>query len=763
MFTDPEAQGARATYSASGDITWSGRRPHVAGDLIKGAKSPDTKTVAAYLDSRSMQDLHGRLLGNYVRELERQAINRQEMAIDEDFRDHIQYTAEDLEILKDRGQAAVTYNVIQTTLNWLTGSQRRATQDYRILPRKKLGQASAERKTELMHHVRDENRSDYEWADAFASAACCGLGWMEGGQGQPEEGAIVYERAESWRNMLWDSTAVQYDLQDARYITRTKWIDIDMAMALWHNRQGIIEHSSRSTTLGMASLDDLGDDAMDSTELAHFQSAISSGRNSWDSLRDRVRIIEMWFRIPLPKVKTMRGGQFNGELFDEWSPGHIEDLMTERATLITRPREVTHCALMTDMGFLDVRKSPYRHGRYPFTPVWGYRRGRDGMPYGLVRGVRDIQRDLNRRAAKALHHLSAKTVLLQEGSVSDIEEVRDEAARPDAVIVYKEGKQPPIITSETNLAAAHVELMQLDASMIQQVGGVTDENLGKRTNATSGKAIHARQDQGQLATSTFFDNLRRSRLIHGEKTLVLIEQFYTEQDEIRITDSRGNPDFKPINDGEEANAIARHKADFIITEEDWRASVRQANAEQLLSVVKDLAATAPQLVVGILDLVVEAMDVSKRDELVKRIRQLNGQPDPDADPNNPDEETQAMNAQKAQQDEMAMRQAKAALMEMEGKARLTTANAAKAEAGIAADGIAQVQAALEAAIAIAGAPAVAAAADRVLGDARAAAAAVLGGQMPPEPQMPEVPAMQQPTTPPAAAQQQPDPAMMMGA
>ncbi|MBW7057575.1 hypothetical protein KY389_12865 [Paracoccus bogoriensis] len=45
--------------------------------------------------------------------------------------------------------------------------------------------------------------------------------------------------------------------------------------------------------------------------------------------------------------------------------------------------------------------------------------------------------------------------------------------------------------------------------------------------------------------------------------------------------------------------------------------------------------TAPQIVIQTLDLTVEALDVPKRDEIVKRIRQITGAADPDEDPNNP--------------------------------------------------------------------------------------------------------------------------------
>ena len=64
----------------------------------------------------------------------------------------------------------------------------------------------------------------------------------------------------------------------------------------------------------------------------------------------------------------------------------------------------------------------------------------------------------------------------------------------------------------------------------------------------------------------------------------------------------------------------------------------------LLELMKELAATAPMIVIQCLDLVVEALDVPKRDEIVKRIRRTTGVADPDEDPNNPSPETQAQAA-----------------------------------------------------------------------------------------------------------------------
>ena len=666
------------------------------------------------LDQASAVALHKRMLNVYSFELDRQRDNRADMAFDEDMFDHIQWTAEEIAVLEERGQAPIVFNLIQTTLNWVLGSQRRATVDYKILPRRKEGQEAAQRKEELLRHLRDENHSNEQISLAFADAVKVGIGWMETGEGDPTDGPIVFDRQASWRDMLWDSRCTRMDLSDARYVTRSKWLDLDIAAAYWPQRLGLLEQSTESSVL-LSGISDVADEVMDSRE-DDSRSGAGFTSGGYD-MRNRIRVIEMWFKRPV-KVPVIRGSEFQGELFDPWSEGHHWELARGRASLIERPREVMHVALMTEKGLLEVRQSPYRHNRFPFTPIWGYRRGRDGMPYGMIRGLRDIQRDLNKRASKSLHHLSSARVYLQEGSVDDPEETRNEAARPDGVIIYKTGHQPPKIENGADVAAAHIDLMRMDAQMIQQVGGVTDENLGRKTNATSGKAITARQDQGALATSVFFDNLLFARRLHGEKKLINIEQFYTDQQEFRIVDSRGNPQYVTINDGSFSNAISLFKADFVIAEEDWRATTRQAQAEQLLDLMGKLAATAPMVVIKSLDLVIESLDVPKRDELVKRIRQETGVADPDEDPNNPSPETQARMAEQAKQAAMAERAAEAELGEKEARTAKLRMDTARGFMGLRNDNLEQLKKAVEAAIQIAGAPAVAGAVDQMIDMAR---------------------------------------------
>jgi hypothetical protein len=392
-------------------------------------------------------------------------------------------------------------------------------------------------------------------------------------------------------------------------------------------------------------------------------------------------VIEAWFKVP-QQADRMAGGTFAGDIYDPASPGHQSEI--EQGLAEVRPRLTyrVHCMLMTLRGVLWLGESPYRHNRYPLTPIWGYRKAADGTPYGLIRGMRDAQKDLNKRMSKALAILNSNKTIMDKGAVDDLDEFAEEISRPDAIIVKNPGKELKTGV-ERDLAEAHLKIMGMAMSMIQTLSGVTDEAMGRTTNATSGRAVMARQEQGQMSTAQLFDHLRLARQYHGSKTLSLIEQFMTEEKTFRITNQRGNPEYVTVNDGLPENDVCRSKADFVISEEAWNATLRQAAVESFMQMLTQLGPVAPQVVMAILDLLVEMMDLPNGDEVVRRIRQMTGLEDPDADPDQPDPEREAREAAKAEQAEMERRAAEANIAKMEADAQGAAAKAEKTLAEIA--------------------------------------------------------------------------------
>lgn len=713
------------------------------------------------LDDPDVRALWDRNLGFYQIEIERHAANRREMELDHAYYDNDQFDEETKTILEERGQKPVTYNVVGTTVDWILGTEQQTRADFRILPRQKEYGEQARYKTEVLKYLGDVNGIRFHRSRAFADAVKGGVGWLEDIVTDDAEGEIIESGYESWRNIHWDSMSRRPDLDDARYLFRSRWLDLDIVQAWFPERAHIASLSAnRVNEFGSYDLA-FGDDSMDYQE--ENASFITPFIPQGTFQRDRLRVIEAWYRRPV-MVDRVSGGQFHGEIFDPASRGHLAEVKRGNAEIVTRRGMRMHAMIMTPAGVLWNGESPYRHNKFPFTPIWGFRRDKDNMPYGIIRRLRGMQDKVNISATKVQAILSTNKVIMDEGALgenADLDEFRDEVARPNAIIVKKKGSELTI-DADRQLAAGFDAMFSRDVEMIQQAAGVTDENLGRRTNAASGIAIERRQNQGMLSTAGFFDNYLAARLQQGEKQLSLVEQWYTERREIRVINARGTPSWIKVNSGAEVDDITRSKADFTVAEDDWRATVRQANADQLLELAGKLAPTAPQIVLIMLDLVVESMDIPNRDEIVARIRKALGLSDPDAEQPTPEEMARQQSEAEAAARAKALEEATVA--EKQASAAQKKATADHTASKIAREGVGTQGDAMQAALAVSSAPAIAPVADHILREAGFkgrteseddAAQAMALQQLAQAAQPPEAPPGVAPAAPPSPTNQPP--------
>lgn len=611
-------------------------------------------------------------------EIARQSANRFQMALDEDFYDGLQWDTMEAQALLQRGQNPVVYNEVKPTVDWLIGTERRTRTDFKVTPTAR-GEAAAEdavKKTKLLKYLSEVNRSEFTRSHAFDESVKAGLGWIETGVKADPEDEPIFDRAESWRNVLYDSLGVARDLSDSRYLFRMRWLDLDIAQAYFPEKKDMLEQASEANPDSRGidwwfgrKLSEIDPEDM-STQVQGRWSYFDAGAWLYNP-RDRVQCYEAWYYDPTTET-TGVGSK-------------VHD----------RVRMRMRCTVFTDVGILWDGWSPYEHNRFPLVPVWCYRRKRDGAPYGVVRNIRGPQESLNKRMSKSLHILSTNKIVMEAGAIDpeqmDLDEIREENAAPDSMIVLADGALSQgrfQTTRETDIAQGHLSMADRDKVAIREVGGVTSESLGRDTNLVSGVALKAKHDQGSTVTAELFDNLRLARQLEGEIKLSLIEQYYTEPKVFRITGERSRHDFVEINEqdpltGEIVNPITAMKAMFVIDEQDFRESLMQAMFEQLMDMTGKIAAVDPQFARNVLDLVMEYAQVPGASALVKRIRALTGQVDPDEEDS--PEHVQKKQAQEQAQQAVTQKQIEAAdakTAETIASGKLKAAQAEKAQAEI---------------------------------------------------------------------------------
>lgn len=667
--------------------------PTLGGPMQAPMAKPDPRPRSDPLESEEARRELRQLEEWMEVEKIRQAPNRYQQAIDDDFYDNLQWADEDAQELASRGQAPLVYNKIQPAVKWITGTEKRTRFDYKIFPRKDAAVDDAENKTKVMKYVDDVNKSGFTRSKAFEQCVRVGVGWLECGvRGDPTM-LPIYDRAESWRNMIYDSQSVELDLSDARYVFRHKWVDLDVAQALFPKKKEAIraaavysdfadQHQNDEWYLGMI----LQERSADGSVLNRRTFIDTS--SSLFNRRARVRLNEAWYRKPVP-IKYIHAptSEYHGNEFDEANPEHVQLISDQIGSTYDRMGMRVWCAIFIQGQLLQRMKSPYKHNDFPFTPIWANRRSRDNAPYGVVRLIRDPQESFNKRMSKALFAISTRRVIMDEGAVEDIDELREEAARPDAIIVKKVGRELELRT-DMDIAEEHIKYAQLDEKAIQDNSGVTDELLGRKTNAVSGIAIERRQDQGSTVTTDYFDNYRLAMQLHGQKKLSLIRQYMTQRMQIRVIGTKAGNDFITINelqpDGSVLNDITQTEADFVIDETDYRTTQRQAMFETMMQMITELGKINPQFAMNLVDDVLEFSDVPGKEQIIATIRQMLGKPDPNKRMSS--QEQQAIEQKQAQQQAQAEEQKQLVLDTMKAKIGELAARANKLNADAAASG-----------------------------------------------------------------------------
>lgn len=601
------------------------------------------------MDSRAARHEHSRLMDWYYQERERQAVNRFQMAIDHDYYDNLQWAPEDAAEVRDRGQLPIVYNEVAPMCDWMIGTERRTRIDWKILPRTPDDVKGADTKTKIMKYLSDVNYAAFHRSRAFGDAVKAGVGWVEDGVRLDPSQELIFSRAEDWRNVLWDSSGYELDLSDARYLFRWRWVDLDIALAAFSDRAAMLKKAAISVAHFADEEDDIWymnqliNDLESGGQSGFDRRTYTSDYSNANTRRARVKLIECQYRKPV-MTPVIIGGAFNRVPFNEQDPSMVRAREAGEIEIEDHLMMRVHRAVMTDDGMIRWGVSPYRHNRFTLTPIWCYRRGRDRMPYGVVRRVRDIQDSLNKRMSKALWMVSSNQILTEAGATEDFDELAEEAARPDGVLVVKQGKRLEL-RSEADKVAATVDLAQNDAMKIQRSVGVADENLGRQTNAISGEAIKARQLQGSVVTTEPFDNLRMATQWQGEKRLSLAEQFISEPRVIRLTEGKGPLQWLKINqpvqqpDGSVVfeDDITATMADFVVSEQDFNGTLRQVMFTEMMALVAK--APDPVMQMRLLILAYDYSDMPNKDEIVAELRKLANVPDPNREPT-PEEQQQ---------------------------------------------------------------------------------------------------------------------------
>lgn len=358
---------------------------------------------------------------------------------------------------------------------------------------------------------------------------------------------------------------------------------------------------------------------------------------------ETVQIAEFWKREQ--QVKQAVAIQLGDENSSEPVVMYVEEFEKQRALieaaggyLIGRPRTVKCYKVRQHIvSGAEVLETVDWAGSYiPIVPVYGDEVNVEGKRYfrSLIRDAKDAQRMFNywRTTGTELVALAPRAPYIGKKGAFNTDAAKWATANTSShPYMEYDGAEAPQRQPFTGVPAGMLQEALNAADDIKAITGIYDASLGARSNETSGKAIMARQREGDISTFHFIDNLTRAIRHTGRIMIDLIPKVYSTERIIRILGEDGTPEAIKINadkpemeGADDAKEVMRihdlrtGRYDLTVTSGPSFTTRREEAATQMIELIRSYPDAAP--IIG--DLLAKNLDWPGADEIAKRLEKM---------------------------------------------------------------------------------------------------------------------------------------------
>ncbi|MFC3070522.1 portal protein [Phenylobacterium soli] len=351
---------------------------------------------------------------------------------------------------------------------------------------------------------------------------------------------------------------------------------------------------------------------------------------------DQVMVAEYWRREPVQRsILALSDGQVV-----EASVYAAQKTMYDAlgVSVVGRPRQVaSHKVTQRILTGAEVLETVDWAGKYiPIVPVYGEELHVDGKRRlrSLVRDAKDPQRMFNywRTTMTELVALAPKTPFIGRKGAFETDSAKWATANTQthAYIEY-DGPEPPQRQSFAGPPAGAMQEALSASDDMKAIMGLHDASLGAMSNETSGRAILARQREGDVSTFHYIDNLSRALRHAGRILIDLIPKVYAAPRVIRVLGPDGTAGAVAVNQPPAANGAAAQlgdiekiydltigKYDLTVASGPSFTTRREEAANQMIELIRAYPQAAP--LIG--DLLAKNLDWPGADEIAARLQAM---------------------------------------------------------------------------------------------------------------------------------------------
>lgn len=570
------------------------------------------------------------------------------------------------------GQPSVTNNILPQYIGQVVGDRRINQTSIKVLPREDSDVDIAEVRSDLIRNIEVQSRAERVYSQAFEHMVTCGIGnfrveldWTDDDVFDRD---IFIRPIANPLAVTWDAMSIDPTARDADHC----FVDDVMPRRLY-------EKLYPDTPVGDIGGKDYG---------------------GWID-NDTVRVAEYWRMIERPRTIALMNDGKVLDITDKPFESYAADLFRDDAGSRIREVKCKYAQMFLITGFAILKPAyELKINRLPIIRCYGREVpvGDKRIRFGLVRFVKENQRMANFWDSVKVDILS-KAPRQQWAGPDDAFEGYENSFRQahitgDPIIKWNsKASAAPIPVPPIQYPTAFAQESALNKQLIKDGTGLHDASLGIRSNETSGVAIRARQNEGDVATIIYHDNMNAAEQEAGDVINQLIPQVYDTARTIRVIGQDQEERLQRINDPNHKNSVdlAKGKYDVTISTGPAYQTRRQEASQSMMEAVR----VYPPLMQVAGDLIAKAQDWPGSDEIAERVRKqmisvgiIEDENDEGGAGEGGDDQQDPAKVMAAQQQQQAtqMQQmaAQAEQMKMQADVQTAMANARKAEADAAA-------------------------------------------------------------------------------
>jgi hypothetical protein len=565
---------------------------------IEGTVAKDYKPEGFESQEEFLSDMRRQ----YEMDVEFDRVNREAALDDKKFSAGEQWDPVVLE--QRKGLPCLVINSIPQFTAQLVGDWRESRKAIKVVPSNDEDTDIASIRGDIIRSIEMQSRADRVYDSCFESLVQCGDGAfrvaVEYARDSVSDQSLFIRPIEDCLSTVWDRYSVDPTGRDAKRVFVDDRMPKPEFTRKWKNATAAALDSDDFT------MDDL------------------SASNWVDD--DSVRVTEYWRLIERQALIAMFK---NGKVL-KVNKDNIEGLVAQYGPPVkTRLSWCSYAQMHLVTGFA-ILAGPYEYqlNRLPIIRMSGrvVNIGGRRVRYGLVRFMKDPVRLKNffrSVSAEQLGYAPKAQWMVTEAAVEGKEEtIRKSHLSRDPLVIFNDEAvfgQNVQRVDPPQIQQAYLNEAQVNAQDMKDVTGIHDASLGIRSNEISGRAIQARQREGDIASLTFFDNGNASVLECGDVLNQLLPQIYDGTRILRTIGEDEKIKFQRINDPMNPDSIDMSVGDFdtaLSTGTSY--STRRVESAQAMM---DAIQVWPQLMTVAGDLVAKAQDWPGAEKIAERMEQ----------------------------------------------------------------------------------------------------------------------------------------------